>query len=553
MVAMADTSSMFDDIPQRIEYAGSIIRDNMLGKIHNSPLLTYESIPSKFKYTRIPKLKKLNCHIGQRKLLMSEIYFYSKYVDEGESTSPPIIIYAGSASGEHTPAILKMFPNIKLLLIDPNYHCIAHPYVCVRFNPSAVSSRNHSEFRKYAAYTSRMRANTPPHSRIAHLSDGANRLRETKFMYGGESPINILDYKSNIDAIEHANAEFASNSSNLIADIVASDERVFVIQDYANIALAQTLTQSIEIAQYSNVYFVADIRTNFFSPYPVDADLLANYALQIAFLKIMKPKYSMLKFHPPYFAPDDDSVEKLSTSMNLNTTSINHDLDFVAQQYHINLIEDYRAGVFRYFTNDEIINQPWGPVGTSEARFIISREHIDDDPVEYDPAVWENKYYYLRYDRVYSYYGVYYDKIREYTANKYDACGDCAVEIAILGIYAGVSPELLPEKLEDPEFAAQLFRLCDEINDATFYDITYNKKCPTHGSLRKVPTNAHLYHGTPHDYTRWKIHANHTHCEKFGKKNSRYYGDAAFTISENNPISKRVIGAHLRDSYTTPH
>ncbi len=54
-------------------------------------------------------------HIGQRKLLMNEIQFMSEIDDER-----PLIVYAGAAPGNKTGYLSKLFPNMTLLLVDPN-------------------------------------------------------------------------------------------------------------------------------------------------------------------------------------------------------------------------------------------------------------------------------------------------------------------------------------------------------------------------------------------------------------------------------------------------
>jgi len=61
---------------------------------------------------------KYNCHWGQRKLLFSEIEFFSvisKYI----KLSDFLVVYVGSASGIHIPLLKQLFPEISFLLYDP--------------------------------------------------------------------------------------------------------------------------------------------------------------------------------------------------------------------------------------------------------------------------------------------------------------------------------------------------------------------------------------------------------------------------------------------------
>lgn len=53
-------------------------------------------------------------HIGQRKLLMSEIDFLTDYGYGKEC----LVVYAGAASGSHIPVLLSMFPTMKFHLYD---------------------------------------------------------------------------------------------------------------------------------------------------------------------------------------------------------------------------------------------------------------------------------------------------------------------------------------------------------------------------------------------------------------------------------------------------
>ena len=56
-------------------------------------------------------------HIGQRKLLLTEIYFLTNFA---KNNNNEVLVYAGSAPGNHFPLIIKLFPNInQFILIDP--------------------------------------------------------------------------------------------------------------------------------------------------------------------------------------------------------------------------------------------------------------------------------------------------------------------------------------------------------------------------------------------------------------------------------------------------
>lgn len=61
----------------------------------------------------------LTTHMGQRKLLMSEIEFLTLY-----GMLSMNVVYAGSAPGIHIPFLMRLFPRHKFYLYDPNPFCV---------------------------------------------------------------------------------------------------------------------------------------------------------------------------------------------------------------------------------------------------------------------------------------------------------------------------------------------------------------------------------------------------------------------------------------------
>ena len=64
-----------------------------------------------------PEYIKTVLHWGQRKLLMSEIEFLT-LVGEQDLTGATVV-YAGAAPGHHVPCLLRLFPNVHYILLDP--------------------------------------------------------------------------------------------------------------------------------------------------------------------------------------------------------------------------------------------------------------------------------------------------------------------------------------------------------------------------------------------------------------------------------------------------
>jgi cap2 methyltransferase len=89
-----------------------------------------------------------NIHIGQRKLLMSEIHFLTEVHRYNTAHTPMLCVYAGACPCTHLMVLLNMFPNVYFLLVDPAFK-IQHArdlnnprvYVCAyNFDADTVSA-----------------------------------------------------------------------------------------------------------------------------------------------------------------------------------------------------------------------------------------------------------------------------------------------------------------------------------------------------------------------------------------------------------------------------
>eukprot|EP01113_Clastostelium_recurvatum_P023758 TRINITY_DN2832_c0_g1_i4.p1 TRINITY_DN2832_c0_g1~~TRINITY_DN2832_c0_g1_i4.p1 ORF type:complete len:249 (+),score=62.08 TRINITY_DN2832_c0_g1_i4:51-797(+) len=67
-------------------------------------------------------------HWGQRKLLLSEIEFLSRFASasaagpsssSSSSSSSMVVVYAGAAPGTHIPFLQRLFPRLRWILVDP--------------------------------------------------------------------------------------------------------------------------------------------------------------------------------------------------------------------------------------------------------------------------------------------------------------------------------------------------------------------------------------------------------------------------------------------------
>lgn len=191
------------------------------------------------------KIQKPQVHLGQRKLLLSEIQFLSKVNTE-------YCLYAGAAPGNKTHYLSQLFPKIKFILIDPN-----------KFN---INIRKNNRIYSHREY---------PHQDIVHIYNHYP-TRSNKYVENENFKIDDMD----VDEI--------------INFIVNSDYKIFIIEDYMTNYLA-------EVFSVLDMSFISDIRTNVNgTQYPENIDIYWNSAMQYNWMNIMRPQYTMLKMRMPF-------------------------------------------------------------------------------------------------------------------------------------------------------------------------------------------------------------------------------------------------------------
>jgi hypothetical protein len=198
------------------------------------------------KYTSGNRMLRRGDHIGQRKLLLNEIQFLTKYNDH------KICIYAGSAPGNKTHLLSELFPDIKFILIDPN-----------EFNMVITNTQQNHR--------------TLKHKDIVHLYSGYP-TKSNEYMNKKESDMNDNEKKTLINFIE------------------TSKYKIFVIEDYMNNAYAELFKQLGE------TIFISDIRSNTSEKggNPLDIDIYWNTSMMYNWMNILTPVCSMVKIRMPY-------------------------------------------------------------------------------------------------------------------------------------------------------------------------------------------------------------------------------------------------------------
>ena len=92
-----------------LRYYNTIEKDSSSLRLPYKP---FKSLPSEMHDYRLNII-----HMGQRKLLMSEIEFLTMYVQPDKQYT---VIYAGAAPGTHITILIQLFPNVKFELYDTN-------------------------------------------------------------------------------------------------------------------------------------------------------------------------------------------------------------------------------------------------------------------------------------------------------------------------------------------------------------------------------------------------------------------------------------------------
>lgn len=259
------------------------------GKVYD-PAITINDIPHKLTYEKVARLISPNVSIPQRRTFLSDIEFLTLYYSKHEKSSSPIVVYAGSSSGNHLYFLHEMFPNVKWVLIDP--------MPCLMFIDTIPTSYR-----------------CAPHPKIIHL-------RTSKTPYSGN----------------RYEIELSINNAQSVCNFIRESEFSFyIIEDLMTIELAKILKNT-------NCLLISDIRTNSFSDYDVnknDLDILWNNIQQFNWVKIMEPQMYMVKFRSYYYvhSPLPDIA---------NGHQINEDLEYAKKYCGVDFLEDYENKISTY-------------------------------------------------------------------------------------------------------------------------------------------------------------------------------------------------------------
>lgn len=83
------------------------------------PRIGFQNMHGVLKFEPHTRHMRPSIHLGQRKLFLNELKFLSEHNLLLEDTW---VIYAGSAPGQHIPSLYRLFPKLKMVLVDPRAH-----------------------------------------------------------------------------------------------------------------------------------------------------------------------------------------------------------------------------------------------------------------------------------------------------------------------------------------------------------------------------------------------------------------------------------------------
>jgi len=397
-----------------------------------APIIRVADIPGAVPY-RLIRHARTSLHVGQLKLLLSEIQFLTDYACEciraddntprasvsDDNTSrlavsddaPPssgstaYVIYAGSGPGHTRQMLANMFPRAKFILIDPQEHNImgSNPRDRLYFRAASATEFPNLEI-DFATRDGIIRANKGVARTLAHLSpDEIARVivREPKYTF-------------------------------------------YIIEDLFTDDLARAL-KYLARDHPQRVYFISDIRTNIRaaeapqrrrgnpadeeeSDSPSDIDILANNAWQHTWVDILRPDACMLKFRTPFMNPSDlDSIVEYGGAGIYGATIAAYNARF-----GVDLLALYRARKYPFIDCAALNLQAFPGAASSEVRLVATpREYTRMR--EYSARDHENAMFYYNLMRQFRF--VENNRAHFDSVPGFDGCCDCALALDILARY----------------------------------------------------------------------------------------------------------------------
>lgn len=415
MVSIADTDALLDN-----QFTDEIIKTADICR-------TYDEIPHELKYVRTTYVARMCGHIGQLKLLLSEIEFLTLCLKNKHDKS--VVVYAGSSPSNKLSVLADHFPNVKFILVDPNEHLVMYG------DEDQYNDKYIGQFLYFV------------------VAEG-NRYKLSN------RKVNL--YNDGVKLVNRHGHKFGI-IPNQIAEVVnKTDYKYYLVEDYMTNELATQLS-----GLHGPIYFISDIRTKSDDEkLPSDLHLLWNSAQNYNWIKRLKPQQYMLKFRPPY---EITTTKVHETRISYKNTPYMH-RDF--ELCDIPLLENYSNKKYS-FLDGKVYTQAYAGLTSTEGRLIGSTLNV----VEYDCVIYENKFFY--YNQIHRPYG-FHDTIIDKKIGL-DRCGDCARMCQIIGDYKRKYniPATRNDIVNSIQVALKQFRRSLFINFHGNYLYNYNSKLST--------------------------------------------------------------------------
>lgn len=364
------------------------------------PCELVKDVPGQLKFCQI--VPTTTIHLGQLKLLLSEIQFMNK-IRARDGDVDCLIIYAGSAPSNKGWVFSQMFPRAKMILVDPAEHVIVDMGVGAHEKPVGA----HEKLGPHGPPAGPRTNYTDP-DMVRYLAAGSvNKYghvnRKVKLWSGEE-----LDKDADADKLARAAEEFSSDPAAGLAAAIASNCRIFIAECYFTNKIADEIARVV--GSRVPVYFVSDIRTS-----TDDAGIIWNNCMQYNWIHRMKPAYSLLKFRAPFF----DNLGTIADYMRGDIAE--------AAGRGLDALADYSERRYRYFAGEDYL-QAYSRLTSAETRLMVTGV---PPPVEIDWNTRERRLFY--YNAVHRPFVFHTDPV-DLPAG-IDHCSDCALGVQILEDY----------------------------------------------------------------------------------------------------------------------
>lgn len=496
----------------------SIIK--VFGNLSIDPIdmLTLENIPLQIPYMDM-KMKHRSYHIGQYKLLTSELAFLNRYAPLKDQF---VVVYAGSAPGHHIPYLCHLFSNMRMILVDPAPHYLMN-------NTNIVSSFDVIKDTLYFKFSDRRKKHNNP---IGAPSVG------TLFVSNDSSKNKILKIEE-LEGMKQLKLAFLPTNpqkitgeqrikcANKVVEQINQDlqdphntRRLYIIEDYFTNEYAERFGQMR--SQSTTILFMSDIRTilnTFLKPAELanrhkylkgqeksliekemeteddetrvsDLDIIVNNAQQHIWMKMLKPNAGLLKFRCPFHNEIDEyDVKRYWNKINFYKEII----DQYKELFKHDLIQDYfdndshkETKYYSWMRISQINLQSFQDSSSTETRAIVSSEVVDQQLIKINYKEYESRLCAYNVMREF----VFYERNRQYFDEQIgiDGCPDCNILLNAFKTYRLRNAEQPDPNLLNPDTIKKLISQSLIVINRSLIPSGSEKNFYEHGSFVKPLT-----------------------------------------------------------------